>query len=349
MDKATIFNGDDKLNLATKSTRIAVAVASYWIISIAMVFLNKAVLSQPGTRVDAPLFVTWYQCLCTVVGCYVLGVLGIGGVPRFEVQRAVLWKMLPLSAVFVAMTATNNVCLKYVEVSFYQVARSLTVVFNVLLDFLILGQRTSLEAMVCLAVVIFGYVLGNDQEVRWSLMGVLFGLASSFFVALNSIFVKKNLAHVDNNPWKLTLYNNLNATVLFVPLILLTGEVSEIFQNPTTRTPLFWTLMSVGGMLGIAISFAAAAQIKWTSPLTHNVSCTAKAAAQTFLALLVYRNPITVLGLLSIFIVLGGSLAYTMVRRSEMIAGSERSSRSAGLTTTAKAEEPAHPTSIRVS
>jgi GDP-fucose transporter C1 len=166
---------------------------------------------------------------------------------------------------------------------------------------------------------------------------------------LNSIFVKKNLAHVDNNPWKLTLYNNLNATVLFVPLILLTGEVSEIFQNPTTRTPLFWTLMSVGGMLGIAISFAAAAQIKWTSPLTHNVSCTAKAAAQTFLALLVYRNPITVLGLLSIFIVLGGSLAYTMVRRSEMIAGSERSSRSAGLTTTAKAEEPAHPTSIRVS
>jgi GDP-fucose transporter C1 len=327
MDKQTSTYADEKLTLAAKSAKISFAVFSYWVVSIAMVFLNKTVLSHPGTKIDAPLFVTWYQCVCTVLGCYFLGELGIGSVPRFEVRRAVLVKMLPLSAVFVAMTATNNICLKYVEVSFYQVARSLTIVFNVFLDYLILGQRTSLAAIVCLALVIFGYALGNDQEVRWSLLGVLFGLASSFFVALNSIFVKKNLAHVDNNPWKLTLYNNLNAAVLFLPLILLTGEGSELLNNPTTRKGLFWVLMTVGGILGIAISFAAAAQIKWTSPLTHNVSCTAKAAAQTVLALLVYQNPITSLGLLSVFIVLGSSLAYTLVRRSEMIAMSERLSR----------------------
>ncbi|KAF6005398.1 hypothetical protein F1559_004892 [Cyanidiococcus yangmingshanensis] len=324
MEKQVNRYADEKLTLAAKSAKIAFAVASYWVISIAMVFLNKTVLSHPGTKIDAPLFVTWYQCVCTVLGCYFLGELGIGGVPRFEVRQAVLAKMLPLSAVFVAMTATNNICLKYVEVSFYQVARSLTIVFNVFLDYLILGQRTSLPAIVCLGFVIFGYALGNDQEVRWSLLGVLFGLASSFFVALNSIFVKKNLAHVDNNPWKLTLYNNLNASVLFIPLILFSGESSEILHNPTTRKALFWMLMSAGGGLGIAISFAAAAQIKWTSPLSHNVSCTAKAAAQTVLALLIYRNPVTPLGLLSIFIVLGSSLAYTLVRRSEMIATSER-------------------------
>lgn len=36
------------------------------------------------------------------------------------------------------MVTFNNLCLKYVEVSFYNVARSLTIVFNVGLSFTIL-------------------------------------------------------------------------------------------------------------------------------------------------------------------------------------------------------------------
>ena len=34
------------------------------------VFVNKSLLS--GSLSDAPLFVTWYQCVVTVLGCYVL-------------------------------------------------------------------------------------------------------------------------------------------------------------------------------------------------------------------------------------------------------------------------------------
>lgn len=318
METSTKFVTDDSKSFANRSAQIAFAVASYWMISISMVFLNKTVLSSPATKLDAPLFITWYQCVCTVVACYALGELGLGDIPRFELKQVTMWKLLPLSVVFVAMIATNNICLKYVEVSFYQVARSLTIVFNVILDFAILGQPTSKSAVACLVIVIFGFVLGNEQEVRWSLPGVLFGVFSSFFVALNAIFVKKNLAYVDNNPWKLTLYNNANAAILFLPLILVFGEVSVIARSENIFKLAFWTLMTIGGVLGVAISFAAAAQIKWTSPLTHNVSGTAKAAAQTVLALLIYRNPVTLLGFISVLIVLGGSLCYTLVRRSEM-------------------------------
>ena len=34
------------------------------------VFVNKSLLS--GSLSEAPLFVTWYQCVVTVLGCYVL-------------------------------------------------------------------------------------------------------------------------------------------------------------------------------------------------------------------------------------------------------------------------------------
>lgn len=297
---------------------VFMAVAFYWVISISMVFVNKTLLSSEGNKIDAPLFITWYQCVCTVIACYILGELGVANIPRFEVKRDVLSQIVPLSCVFTAMIVFNNLCLKYVEVSFYQVARSLTIVFNVVFDFVILGQRTSLPAIGCCAIVVSGFLIGNNQEIRWSLQGVLFGVTSSFFVAMNAIYMKKKFPLVDNNPWKLTLYNNINASILFLPLIILSGEPQVVITSEVIKRLSFWSMMTVAGTLGVLISFAAAAQVKYTSPLTHNVSATAKAAAQTVIALAWYRNPVTAMGAGSVGIVLLGSLFYTLVRRSEM-------------------------------
>lgn len=303
--------------LSRQMSNIAMAVSFYWIISISMVFANKTLLGSTDVQ-SAPFFITWSQCVVTVLFCYIAGSLRVANVPPFEVRLDILKQMLSLSLVFTSMIVFNNLCLKHVEVSFYQVARSLTIVFNVIFDFFILGQITSLNAMGCCALVVFGFALGNIQEMRWSLIGVVFGVASSFFVAMNSIFVKKKFALVDNNPWKITLYNNVNASFLFLPLILLSGEVTTIMVSDLTSSPYYWFLLFCSGLLGVSISFATAAQIKYTSPLTHNVSATAKSAAQTVIALMVYKNPITALGGLSVFIVLVASLMYTLVRRAEM-------------------------------
>ena len=40
---------------------IASVVATYWVVSISMVYLNKVLMSNEGISVPAPLFVTWYQ------------------------------------------------------------------------------------------------------------------------------------------------------------------------------------------------------------------------------------------------------------------------------------------------
>lgn len=303
--------------MSRQMSNIAMAVSFYWIISISMVFANKTLLGNQDIK-SAPFFITWSQCVVTVLFCYIAGSFKVANVPPFEVRPDILKQMLSLSLIFTCMIVFNNLCLKYVEVSFYQVARSLTIVFNVIFDLVILGQVTSLPAIGCCALVVSGFALGNVQEVRWSLVGVLFGVTSSFFVAMNSIFVKKKFSLVDNNPWKITLYNNVNASFLFLPLILFSGEIPVILNSPLTRTPHYWFLLGCSGLLGVSISFATAAQIKYTSPLTHNVSATAKSAAQTVIALMVYRNPSTSLFGLSVFIVLAGSFAYTLVRRSEM-------------------------------
>jgi GDP-fucose transporter C1 len=55
-----------------------------------------------------------------------------------------------------------------------------------------------------------------------------------------------------------------------------------------------------------------------TSPLTHNISGTAKACVQTVLATYWFNDVKSVLWWFSNWVVLGGSAAYARVRQQEM-------------------------------
>lgn len=123
---------------------------------------------------------------------------------------------------------------------------------------------------------------------------------------------------MDDNIWRLTLYNNFNATILFVPLMFVTGDVSAVIAFPKLGSVSFWFYMVIGGTLGFAIGYVTGLQIQVTSPLTHNISGTAKACAQTVIATSYYHDVKPYLWWTSNFVVLFGSAAYTQVRRSEM-------------------------------
>merc|ERR1712196_65713 len=134
-------------------------VALYWFVSISMVFLNKHLLS--GIELNAPLFVTWFQCVVAVAACYVLGSLreshpSMAMFPKFEINVNIAKEVLPLSLVFVGMITFNNLCLKFVGVAFYNVGRSLTTVCNVALTYLILHEKTSVRAMGACAIIVVG-------------------------------------------------------------------------------------------------------------------------------------------------------------------------------------------------
>ncbi|GBP48285.1 GDP-fucose transporter 1 [Eumeta japonica] len=76
--------------------------------------------------------------------------------------------------------------------------------------------------------------------------------------------------------------------------------------------------MVIGGICGFAIGFVTSWQIKVTSPLTHNISGTAKACAQTVLATQWYQESKNTLWWISNFIVLGSSALYARFKQQEM-------------------------------
>ncbi|CAH2325882.1 GDP-fucose transporter 1 isoform X1 [Pelobates cultripes] len=310
-----------------KALKIAMVVALYWFISITMVFLNKYLLDSPSLNLKAPLFVTFYQCLVTVALCKGLSLFShvipsnVVEFPSVRFDLKVLRSILPLSLVFIGMITFNNLCLMYLGVAFYTVGRCLSTVFNVLLSYLLLKQTTSLYALLSCGVILGGFCLGIDQEGqggKLSWVGIFFGVLASACVSLNAIYTKKVLPAVDGSIWRLTFYNNVNACFLFLPLLVIFGDIGKLITFDKLTDVYFWSMMTLGGLFGFAIGYVTGLQIKFTSPLTHNISGTAKACAQTVLAVFFSEQSKSFLWWTSNIMVLGGSFCYTWVKGLEM-------------------------------
>ncbi|KAI8081193.1 triose-phosphate transporter family-domain-containing protein [Thamnidium elegans] len=303
---------------------IAAVVSFYFVISLSVVFLNKIIMSGSS---DFPyaLFVTWYQLVVALILLLIWASLGksykmFSIIPPYEFNIAIAKKVAPLTFVYVGMLVMNNLCLKYVHVTFYQVARSLSINFTILFTLLILHKKTSLPALVACGIVFSGFVIGSYGEINFSWPGVFYGVGSSAFVALYGIYVQKTLAVVDNNQWKLLHYNTTLAIIFLSPLLLLSGEITDIMEtSEIIYTSSFWVLMTITGVTGFGINIAMFLQVKYTSALTNTISGTAKSCVQTVLAAMIFKNEISALNGLGILLALIGSGYYSWVRYQERI------------------------------
>ena len=185
-----------------------------------------------------------------------------------------------------------------------------------------------MAVLACCGVIVAGFLFGIKEEEEsvpnLNFLGVLFGVLASMCVALYAIYTKKTLPHVDDSIWRLQMYNNTNACLLLAVTSVVLGELKTLAQFQFWTSLFFWTIVIITGMFGIAIGYVSSLQIQVTSPLTHNVSGTAKACAQTILACVIFQQMKPVWWWVCNMMVLGGSSAYTYVRMQEMKAGSQQ-------------------------
>ena len=135
----------------------------------------------------------------------------------------------------------SNYTLKYVDASFYQVARGMVLPFTVGTSFFILHARPSLRILAACAVVTFGFFVGVFLDgTKVSMLGVFFGVVSSIITALHSVVIKKSLDVVHGSALHLSWYTNLLSTVVLAPVIVLAGEfpgVMKLLFGPNESAP----------------------------------------------------------------------------------------------------------------
>jgi len=234
----------------------------------------------------------------------------------------------------------SNYTLKYVDASFYQVARGLVLPFTVATSFAVLHSRPSGRILGSCAIVTAGFFCGVLLDgVPVSLVGVAFGVVSSSITALASVVIKQSLVVVDGSTILLAWYGNLLSAVVLAPIVLLAGEgpsvlallsgtpsgnaaVSAAAEGATSELRTFlWGSLITGG-IGFLMSIAGLLSIKVTSPITHMVSSAVRGVAQSFLGMWYFQEIISSGRAASITIVLGGSIYYTWVKHKETEAAS---------------------------
>lgn len=301
---------------------IAGVVMLYWFISISMVFLNKHILSGTFGDEELTIFSAWFQSM-TAVGFllsirYGFAKCGVNvKVPKVEPSKLYSKTMLMLSMSSVCGLTFNNLMLKHIGVAFYQVARSFTIIFTIGLSATVLGRRLAPRALISCLLVVCGFFVGIDQEDAsgtLSIFGVIYGLLASFSAAISGILFKRAESLLDSDSLKLAYYNNVNCMVIFLPLVLGSGQFTAIFQSDLMYQPKFWLILTGSGCLSLAIGWVSALQIKYTSPIAHHLSINAKSVVQTVLAVLIYSESKTLLWWLGNILVVSGVLMYTLTK-----------------------------------
>lgn len=309
---------------AKTDSKVVGAILGYSFVSIGIIYLNRFIFT---TSLPYPVFVSWFQQLFGLLVLWTFASLKRTWPQRFswvaplEIQADVAWRIFPLSFCFVMMVGLANMCLKYVQISTYQTARALTLIFNLILTKLVLKVSNSTLSWLACFVVIIGFVIGSLDPSTLSISGLVPGTLSSLFQAIYSVYIKKNLGLVNDNVTSLLYYNLFWSSFLFVPLIFVCGESGVLSDIPTsTAEPGFgtvWGSLFVSGVLGISITFVSYLCIQVTSPVTFNIVGYAKACFQTIGGIIIFGEHVTAQSLFAISLTLLGSFWYSQVKRSE--------------------------------
>jgi solute carrier family 35 (GDP-fucose transporter), member C1 len=300
-------------------------VLFYLVAALAMVMANKWVLNTT----DTPLFFLWTQ-LAIAALLFVVCDLFRALPDRLSFDMATAKEMGAVVGLNVVGLSFSNYTLKYVDASFYQVARGLVLPFTVVVSFIFLHARPSLKVLSACGVVTLGFFVGVFLDgTPVSMLGIFFGVASSAITAVHSVVIKKSLKAVNGSALALSWYMNSLSAVLLFPILLLAGEgpgvmkllfnVSELTVPEGSMSPLRTFIYGslITGLLGFLMNIASLLSIKVTSPITHMVSSAVRGVAASLLGMWLFHDIITTGRASSIGTILAGSALYTWFKHQE--------------------------------
>lgn len=308
---------------------VGFAIGAYVTVSLSIVYFNWWLFTSSFRY---PVFVSWIQQIIGIIAIIFFAQLG-KRYPLFSRSKAV-WptfetslKVLPLTLSFVGMVGLANICLKFVQVSTYQVARSLTILFTMGLSYAILGEIQRRRTIAACGVMVLGFIVGSLDTSTLSFGGVLAGGFSSAFQALYNVAIKRTLVYVNNDPNLLLFYNVFLSSFLFLPVVFVAGEGKVFYQLILSPSqPGFyqqWGSLVLSGVLATLVNLTSYWCIKVTSPLTFNIVGFTKSVLQSVGGIAFLGDRTSAQSLLGIILSLLGSGWYSQIKVSEAAAARE--------------------------
>ncbi|KAH7656852.1 UAA transporter protein [Dioscorea alata] len=286
-------------------------VASWYSSNIGVLLLNKYLLSNYGFRY--PIFLT----MCHMTACSLLSYVAIAWlrvVPMQAVRsRIQLLKISALSLVFCGSVVTGNVSLRYLPVSFNQAVGATTPFFTAVFAYLMTVKREAWLTYVTLIPVVTGVVIASGGEPSFHLFGFLMCIGATAARALKSVLQGILLSSEGEklNSMNLLLYMAPIAVILLLPATLIMEEnvVGVTLALARQDIRIVWYLL-FNSALAYFVNLTNFLVTKHTSALTLQVLGNAKGAVAVIISILIFKNPVSVTGMLGYAMTVLGVILY---------------------------------------
>ncbi|CAH1418607.1 probable sugar phosphate/phosphate translocator At3g11320 [Lactuca sativa] len=291
-------------------------VLSWYTSNIGVLLLNKYLLSNYGFKY--PIFLT----MCHMTACSLLSYIAIVWMKMVPLQtlrsRVQFFKISALSLVFCASVVSGNVSLRYLPVSFTQAVGATTPFFTAVFAYIMTMKREAWLTYVTLIPVVTGVVIASGSEPSFHLFGFIICLGATAARALKSVLQGILLSSEGEklNSMNLLLYMAPVAVVILLPATLLMEDnvVGITIALARKDVNIVWYLLFNSG-LAYLVNLTNFLVTKHTSALTLQVLGNAKGAVAVVISILIFKNPVSVTGMLGYLLTVFGVILYSEAKK----------------------------------
>ncbi|KAJ7553445.1 hypothetical protein O6H91_06G098300 [Diphasiastrum complanatum] len=260
--------------LSKYSKQAIISGIAYCISSCSMILLNKLLLS--GYNLNAGISLMFYQNLVSVVIIYGLSSLGVITTEPFTWKLVLTW--LPVNLIFVGMLISSMYSLKHMHVAMVTILKNVTNLLIAVGEMYMFKTRHSCKVWGSLLLMVLSATCGGITDLAFHGIGYGWQTINCFLTAAYSLTLRKVMdlakqaSHSGTlNDVSMVLLNNALSLPLGLGLILVFNEAQYIYDAPVVKLPVFWAVMTLSGLLGLAISFTSIWFLHQTSPTTYSL------------------------------------------------------------------------------
>lgn len=291
-------------------------VSAWYSSNIGVLLLNKYLLSNYGFRY--PIFLT----MCHMTACSLFSYAAIAWarlVPMQAVRsRVQLLKISALSLVFCGSVVSGNVSLKYLPVSFNQAIGATTPFFTAVFAYIMTVKREAWLTYVTLIPVVTGVIIASGGEPSFHLFGFIMCVGATAARALKTVLQGILLSSEGEklNSMNLLLYMAPVAVILLLPatLVMEQNVVGITLALAREDIKIVWLLL-FNSSLAYFVNLTNFLVTKHTSALTLQVLGNAKGAVAVVISILIFRNPVSVTGMLGYTLTVIGVILYSEAKK----------------------------------
>uniref|UniRef100_A0A7N0TH95 Sugar phosphate transporter domain-containing protein n=1 Tax=Kalanchoe fedtschenkoi TaxID=63787 RepID=A0A7N0TH95_KALFE len=286
-------------------------VTSWYSSNIGVLLLNKYLLSNYGFKY--PIFLT----MCHMTACSLFSYVAIAWLKMVPMQairsRVQFMKIAALSLVFCASVVSGNISLRFLPVSFNQAIGATTPFFTAVFAYLMTMKREAWLTYVTLIPVVVGVIIASGGEPSFHLFGFLMCVGATAARALKSVLQGILLSSEGEklNSMNLLLYMAPIAVVLLLPATLYMEDnvVGITLSLARDDIRIVW-LLTFNSSLAYFVNLTNFLVTKHTSALTLQVLGNAKGAVAVVVSILIFKNPVSVTGMLGYSLTVFGVILY---------------------------------------